>query len=253
MNTYKNSGLKTTQGRWPSPDPAGLAAADFSGPQSLNRYAYVMNETTDLLDPLGLGCYSDASGIHCEFWFWLGYYPVGGGGIWQLPCSGFVSVPCGPIPQPPPPSWWDKLKQAARRTIEVNRCAGELSQAGSVSSLSGGRIPELLGSNFFGDIASLATGGGGIHQGGAVAADLTAHAAHSIATQVAVGTATTVGRAISHTSGVYNPVTVGTATVTMGMKTIGKVALGAAEGVLAGKLLLDAGVYVAALVVCSEQ
>jgi len=31
------------QGRWPSPDPAGLAVADPSNPQSLNRYAYVLN------------------------------------------------------------------------------------------------------------------------------------------------------------------------------------------------------------------
>ena len=29
-------------GRWPSPDPAGLAAANPLNPQSWNRYAYVM-------------------------------------------------------------------------------------------------------------------------------------------------------------------------------------------------------------------
>jgi RHS repeat-associated protein len=42
------------QGRWPSPDPAGLAAASLSDPQSLNRYAYARNDPTDLTDPLGL-------------------------------------------------------------------------------------------------------------------------------------------------------------------------------------------------------
>jgi RHS repeat-associated protein len=43
-----------TQGRWLSPDPAGLAAVDLSNPQSLNRYAYALNSPTNLVDPLGL-------------------------------------------------------------------------------------------------------------------------------------------------------------------------------------------------------
>jgi len=42
------------QGRWLSPDPAGLAAADLTNPQSLNRYAYVLNNPTSRTDPLGL-------------------------------------------------------------------------------------------------------------------------------------------------------------------------------------------------------
>jgi RHS repeat-associated protein len=33
----------TTQGRWISPDPAGLAAVDPADPQTWNRYAYVRN------------------------------------------------------------------------------------------------------------------------------------------------------------------------------------------------------------------
>jgi hypothetical protein len=42
-------------GRWLSPDPAGAAAVDLTNPQSLNRYAYVMNNPTTLIDPSGLG------------------------------------------------------------------------------------------------------------------------------------------------------------------------------------------------------
>src|SRR5208337_4791379 len=48
-----------TQGRWLTPDPAGLAAVDPSNPQSWNRYAYVTNNPLALIDPLGLqppGC-----------------------------------------------------------------------------------------------------------------------------------------------------------------------------------------------------
>ena len=38
-------------GRWLSPDPLG---GDVTNPQSLNRYAYVLNNPTTFIDPLGL-------------------------------------------------------------------------------------------------------------------------------------------------------------------------------------------------------
>ena len=37
--------------RWLSPDPL---AGDITNPQSLNRYSYVLNNCTNLTDPLGL-------------------------------------------------------------------------------------------------------------------------------------------------------------------------------------------------------
>ena len=49
-----NRELHPTQGRWLSPDPAGLEAADPSSPQSWNRYAYAVNNPCSLIDPLGL-------------------------------------------------------------------------------------------------------------------------------------------------------------------------------------------------------
>lgn len=45
------------QGRWPSPDPAGIAAANPANPQSWNRYAYVLNNPLALVDPSGLAGY----------------------------------------------------------------------------------------------------------------------------------------------------------------------------------------------------
>jgi RHS repeat-associated protein len=42
------------QGRWISPDPAGLAAVDIANPQTWNRYAYVGNNPCSGTDPLGL-------------------------------------------------------------------------------------------------------------------------------------------------------------------------------------------------------
>jgi RHS repeat-associated protein len=44
------------QGRWISPDPAGLAAVDPSNPQSWNRYAYALNNPLSYTDPTGLWC-----------------------------------------------------------------------------------------------------------------------------------------------------------------------------------------------------
>jgi RHS repeat-associated protein len=44
------------QGRWVAPDPAGLGAANPGNPQSWNRYAYVLNNPTSNVDPLGLDC-----------------------------------------------------------------------------------------------------------------------------------------------------------------------------------------------------
>ena len=56
----------STQGRWLSPDPAGLGAADPANPQSWNRYAYVLNNPINVVDPLGLACYTGTDGvIHC--------------------------------------------------------------------------------------------------------------------------------------------------------------------------------------------
>jgi len=43
----------STQGRWPSPDPAGLGAAMPGNPQSWNRYAYALNNPLSIVDPTG--------------------------------------------------------------------------------------------------------------------------------------------------------------------------------------------------------
>ena len=49
----------STQGRWASPDPAGLAAVNPSNPQSWNRYAYVLNNPLVFKDPTGRECVWD--------------------------------------------------------------------------------------------------------------------------------------------------------------------------------------------------
>jgi len=58
-------------GRWISPDPAGLGAVDPTNPQTWNRYAYVRNNPTGLVDPRGLDdnerCTLDGVKSICRF------------------------------------------------------------------------------------------------------------------------------------------------------------------------------------------
>jgi RHS repeat-associated protein len=87
-------------GRWLSPDPV---AGSIYNPQSLNRYAYVLNNPTNLIDPLGLipptsvsndyggggTCYLYGVEIGCSFVLGFGF--VGSGAVVQCPnnqCSG---------------------------------------------------------------------------------------------------------------------------------------------------------------------
>jgi RHS repeat-associated protein len=56
------------QSRWTSPDPAGLAAARPSFPQSWNRYAYVLNNPLASVDPAGYDCvYLNDAGNDTEY------------------------------------------------------------------------------------------------------------------------------------------------------------------------------------------
>lgn len=76
-----------THGRWLSPDPL---AGDISNPQSLNRYAYVVNNPTNFTDPLGLIWGPPVEPPDCDpFW---GCPP---------PCDPFSDFGCEPPPGPP--------------------------------------------------------------------------------------------------------------------------------------------------------
>lgn len=75
-----------TQGRWMSPDPYS-GSYDFTNPQSLNRYSYVMNNPLSFTDTSGLDV--------CDNWWCDG---GGGGGGWG---SGDGGDPggCDPLVQ----------------------------------------------------------------------------------------------------------------------------------------------------------
>jgi RHS repeat-associated protein len=54
MYDTPNREYHPSQGRWVSPDPAGLAAVNPSDPQTWNRYAYLANRPLNAVDPSGL-------------------------------------------------------------------------------------------------------------------------------------------------------------------------------------------------------
>jgi RHS repeat-associated protein len=238
--------------RFSSQDPL---SGNIANPQSLDRYAYVLGDPIDLVDPFGMGSCddSDPESCRCPVDTCIVVTAEGPGPELVLPAGSGNGRGGGGGGRGGGNGSGGFFSGILNRTKTVNRCAGQLSQAGSVTNLSGGRVPELAGSNTFGDIASLATGGGGLDHAAALGADFVAHAAPAIASQVAVGTMNSIGTAVSHTPGVYNPLTVGVHTARFGATTLGKIGIGVLEGVLTGKVLLDAGVYVGALVVCSEQ
>jgi len=98
------------QGRWPSPDPSGLAAVDPTNPQSWDRYAYVLNNPLALTDPFGLcGGQGPDPDLPCpdvtsvtvsaweggwNAWFWF----------FTMQQTTAATVPDQLTPPPPPPT-----------------------------------------------------------------------------------------------------------------------------------------------------
>jgi len=66
------------QGRWPSPDPAGISSVRMNDPQTWNRYSYVRNNPLKLTDPTGM--------IDCDMWTGC---VNGTGGGWGGGSGGF--------------------------------------------------------------------------------------------------------------------------------------------------------------------
>jgi RHS repeat-associated protein len=71
----------SNQGRWLTPDPL---AGDVTNPQSLNRYAYVMNNPTSFTDPSGLGSGCTWDELNCN----PADYCAGQGWVTSPECPG---------------------------------------------------------------------------------------------------------------------------------------------------------------------
>jgi RHS repeat-associated protein len=114
--------LPPTQGRWISPDPSGLAALNFTNPQSLNRYAYLLNQPLNSVDPAGVyGALVFAASE--SDWIWYASGGAGGG----MSSDEFATLGFGDSPsdgggdQPPVDiSGWDGSAQSYFYSAEYN-------------------------------------------------------------------------------------------------------------------------------------
>jgi RHS repeat-associated protein len=88
------------QGRWISPDPAGLSAVEPGNPQSWNRYAYVLNNPLANIDPLGFTCYTADDGLIMDNGDGKGCADAG---IDPYPPYTISIEVDAPAPQSPPP------------------------------------------------------------------------------------------------------------------------------------------------------
>ena len=78
--------------RWQSPDPL---AGNILNPQSLNRYAYVLNNPTTRTDPLGLGDCTKAPDPHaCVQQTYYGFAGFPLGELEQVAQTAAVAVCC---------------------------------------------------------------------------------------------------------------------------------------------------------------
>jgi RHS repeat-associated protein len=88
------------QGRWPSPDKAGLVAVDLTNPQSFNRYAYALNNPLSIVDPSGM-CGDD---FEDDYDASCGPDGIGGGGAFGFGAGPGPGNPAAPgVPGTGPP------------------------------------------------------------------------------------------------------------------------------------------------------
>jgi RHS repeat-associated protein len=133
-------------------------------------------------------------------------------------------------------------------------CAGTISQMLSLNAISPVRIP-LLGSNFFGDVATAVSPGPLDERAdafGSAAAEVGLHAAAKAGPHIAIGSVPSIGLPVSATSGIYNPITLSESTATFG-GAFPEIAFGLefALGVGELKLAADAVVFLAAFGYCA--
>jgi RHS repeat-associated protein len=85
------------QSRWPSPDPAGVAAVDSSDPQTWNRYAYLRNSPLNAVDPDGRDGWDEWGGGWDGGWGgWDGNFGESLGIPTGITFGGSISAPYNP-------------------------------------------------------------------------------------------------------------------------------------------------------------
>jgi RHS repeat-associated protein len=267
------------QGRWSSPDPAGMSAVDPTNPQTWNRYAYVGNNPLAYIDPSGMNecapnnsagasngpsCFHGASDTSMSGDFPVSVFNGIAGGLSNWAefgySSGFstytIDVSLGVFTTMPGNDsmgggGW--LEYAADR----NRCAAK--HAGSAANVLGISQNNYLGQSLFGNdissISQLITGPGNASAAGQLLiSNPTPASAFGLATKASLNWIPTSGNGLvlaQNGAGTYYAV--GSTTTTLGAKAVGQ---GISKGLawLTGiKLTADIYNYYRALIACSAD
>ena len=264
------------QGRWISPDRAGLSAVDPSNPQSWNRYAYVLNNPLSNTDPTGLECVWDDGSYDSEDDQLTGSYDkcIDAGGNW-VDHSYFV--------QNGLPDWSGAADPCFgnQNCVTVNgtpdpastmQCAAAFGQKYSLASglqyLTGGRISQnnlfvsaflgndvstlsnlLTGPNRLGNLASTGIANPTTANLAGQATKLVANAPNPFSS--ALGTATF--DAAGNVAGFAAPTVAESLAASAFGRGAGKLLSTAFAEFTAAKLIYDAGTYAIGAVVCNLQ
>jgi RHS repeat-associated protein len=124
------------QGRWLTPDPAGLNAVNPTNPQSWNRYSYVLDDPLDYVDPTGTNCVL----ADIDFFPIFQLVPNGEGG-WNWRYKGdllHMTYKCdggGGRDGKGGGGFWSGLKNAVCSAIPSGRTTGVSEALGAVGSV----------------------------------------------------------------------------------------------------------------------
>ena len=174
--------------RWPSPDPAGLAAANPVLPQSWNRYSYVLGAPSELADPNGLY----AVCINGESYDEVDYFVDGdyqGSDLYDL--HGPCKRGSGTAGNPPPSGGGrrgaggagsggtlSQIKSAVCSALPSGRATSVSVAAGGVGSVSGSA--DMVVNYNSGQTSFFATGGGGLGWNGGGSVTVTTGAVYGL-------------------------------------------------------------------------
>ncbi|MCL5286446.1 MAG: hypothetical protein M1453_00395 [Acidobacteria bacterium] len=249
------------QGRWMSVDPLPGSEDD---PQSRNRYVYVLNDPANLTDPLGLHTcpegYMHAIKLDDGSHFCLRRTPTlpreggsidgGGGDLYAIVDEKLDDSDLAT-------EIIDASIDAYLTAKSVNQCASQLSQ--SLNPRPGNFLSDMFFGNQWGTFGRAILGPDREEAVGKLALKnpVPYTSVVGIVSEIVKGTptggaTTSIGVPISSTPGTYNPVSVGQTATTVGTSRLGGASFRVLTGVAAVKAVVDAGVYVGALWVCSK-
>jgi RHS repeat-associated protein len=253
--------LSTVQGRWSSPDPAGLAAMDLTNPQTLNLYSYVENDPLSLVDPFGLDSCPPAQSDNCVDVVATApsvpTFTINLGGIFSSNPYAYNGARGNSVLGFVKHLHWPKIKDALKYSADRSRCAANnaISMASDLNVSQSSFLGQSLLGNDAATVTNLVLGPGKT----------------DAAMQLSVSNPTPVNLVSITTQAVVQAAPVETGGLVLAqngagtyyasrsaMTTFGQTASGQLLGLglkiaSVGKVFYDSAMFIDALIVCSED